>query len=245
MRLSRPVREFVEALRASGGSERAVKEKAYLKSELEHYGVPVPEIRRATKAFAKQHPLDHAALVRCVDELWSTQIHEARTAAVELLHHHLAELSPNDLPLIERLLRQCKTWALLDHLSVNTLGKLVGRHPALMGELDRFAADDDFWIRRAAMLALLGELRRGDGDWPRFCRYADQMLDEREFFIRKAIGWILRERSKKCPDEVFAWIAPRTHRASGVTMREAAKKLPAEQQDALMQAYRAKTPCQI
>ena len=42
------------------------------------------------------------------------------------------------------------------------------------------------------------------------------MLDEKEFFIRKAIGWVLRETSKKRPDEVYEWIAPRTHRASGV-----------------------------
>lgn len=47
------------------------------------------------------------------------------------------------------------------------------------------------------------------------------MLDEKNFFIGKAVGWVLREVSKKRPDEVIAWIASRTHRASGVTRREA------------------------
>jgi 3-methyladenine DNA glycosylase AlkD len=65
------------------------------------------------------------------------------------------------------------------------------------------------------------------------------MIEEKEFFIRKAIGWVLRETSKKRPDEVYAWLAPRTHRASGVTMREAVKYLDDRRATTLMDAYRS------
>jgi 3-methyladenine DNA glycosylase AlkD len=75
-----------------------------------------------------------------------------------------------------------------------------------------------------------------------FARRADAMLDEKEFFIRKAIGWVLRETSKTRPDEVFDWIAPRTDRASGVTMREVVKYLDQDQAEMLMDAYRARRP---
>ena len=68
------------------------------------------------------------------------------------------------------------------------------------------------------------------------------MLDEREFFIRKAIGWVLREAGKRRPEEVAAWLAPRTDRASGVTMREAVKYLPPEVGRSLMSAYREPRP---
>jgi 3-methyladenine DNA glycosylase AlkD len=64
------------------------------------------------------------------------------------------------------------------------------------------------------------------------------MLEEREFFIRKAIGWVLREASKRRPDLVYAWIAPRAGRASGVTIREAVKYLPSAQRDEILAAYR-------
>ena len=64
------------------------------------------------------------------------------------------------------------------------------------------------------------------------------MLDEREFFIRKAIGWVLRETAKKQPDLVADWLAPRVHRVSGVTIREAVKWLPTAQRDELLTAYR-------
>ncbi len=68
------------------------------------------------------------------------------------------------------------------------------------------------------------------------------MLSEKEFFIRKAIGWVLREVGKRNSKDVFDWLAPRTHIASGVTMREAIKYLDADQRKQLMTAYKAKRP---
>ena len=62
------------------------------------------------------------------------------------------------------------------------------------------------------------------------------MLEEKEFFIRKAIGWILRDTAKRRPELVAAWLAPRAHRASGVTLREAAKPLPPEVREQLLAA---------
>lgn len=66
-----------------------------------------------------------------------------------------------------------------------------------------------------------------------FGRHAEATLEEKELFIRKAIGWVLHEASKTRPDEVYAWLLPRFDRASGVTRREAVKYLSAEQKEAL------------
>jgi 3-methyladenine DNA glycosylase AlkD len=112
-------------------------------------------------------------------------------------------------------------------------------HPDLTTVLDRWATDDDFWLRRSALLALLVPLRKGGGDLDRFLRHADAMLDEKEFFVRKAIGWVLRDVGKKRPDVVFAWLLPRARRASGVTLREAVKPLGPEQRQAIELARRA------
>lgn len=115
---------------------------------------------------------------------------------------------------------------------------LVERHPTLAPTLDRWADDGDFWVRRTAMLALLPALRRGGGDFDRFARYADAMLEEREFFIRKAIGWVLREVGKRRPALVAEWLEPRVHRVSGVTFREAVKYLPPADRERLTAARR-------
>jgi 3-methyladenine DNA glycosylase AlkD len=144
--------------------------------------------------------------------------------------------------LVERMLRTAGTWALVDGLAANVMGALTERYPELTSTLDRWATDDDFWLRRSAMLALLKPLRRGDGDFERFGRYADLMLAEKEFFIRKAIGWILRDTGRRRPQLVAEWLAPRVSRASGVTMREAVKPLPAEVRDQLLAGYRERRP---
>jgi 3-methyladenine DNA glycosylase AlkD len=121
-------------------------------------------------------------------------------------------------------------------LAASVVGPLVERLDDLGPELDRWAVDDDFWMRRAALLALLPGLRRGAGDFDRFTGYADAMLDETEFFIRKVIGWVLRETAKKRAEMVFTWLLPRADRASGVTLREAVKPMTAAQRAAILAA---------
>ena len=157
-------------------------------------------------------------------------------AAVELLELRQDLLLASDIDLIERLLRESRTWALVDGLAASVVGDLVERYPELSETLDRWSTDEDFWIRRSALLALLLPLGRGQGDFERFGRYADAMLEDREFFIRKAIGWVLRDTARKRPDLVFEWLAPRAARASGVTIREAQKHLSAEQQSEIAAA---------
>ena len=90
------------------------------------------------------------------------------------------------------------------------------------------------------MLALLLSLRDGAGDWNRFARYADRMLEEKEFFIRKAIGWILRETAKRRPELVVEFVEARIDRIAGLTLREAVRHLDPPQRDRLMAAYRAR-----
>jgi 3-methyladenine DNA glycosylase AlkD len=89
----------------------------------------------------------------------------------------------------------------------------------------------------AGAVALLPGIRQGGLDHQRFERYATPMLAEREFFIRKAIGWVLRETAKKDPAYVAAWTRSHLDQMSGVTFREAVRRLPAEQA-ALLQLRR-------
>jgi 3-methyladenine DNA glycosylase AlkD len=226
--------EIEERLRAEGTPERAEKEKAYLKSSLDFLGATVWQSRREAKPVAKELE-SHDDLVALVQALWAKPVHERRAVAAFLLEAHVDLLSPSDLPLIERLVRESKTWALVDVLAGDVLGKLLLQHPEAAPQLDAWAADDDFWVRRSALLSQLEPLKEG-APFDQFFGYADSMLDEKEFFIRKAIGWVLRDSSKKRPDEVFEWLLPRAERASGVTMREAVKYLSPEQRAALGRA---------
>lgn len=239
----RDVADELEArLRAIGTPTRATGEKAYLKSDLDFTGTLVSDTREEVKRLAAGLALDHDQLIGLTAELWSRPVFERRLAAIMFLQRSPRLLSVADVPLLERLVRESRTWALVDYLAVDVLGRLVESDTAGMTPiLDRWAADDDFWVRRASMLAELRPIRRG-ADLDRFLARAEPMLEEKEFFIRKAIGWVLREAGRRRPDQVAGWLRPRTHRASGVTMREAVKYLPPDEAERLMAAYREKRP---
>jgi 3-methyladenine DNA glycosylase AlkD len=236
--------ELEAELTAAGDKERAASEKAYLKSNLAFLGTGIFEIGRRIKDLMRANPLEHDECLALAQELWRRPIFEMRAAAVEVLSRRERMLSPTDFPLLERLIRESGTWALVDGLAGDVAGAVVARDPDESEPiLDRWAADDDFWVRRSALLAELKPLRAGAA-FDRFARHADALLDEKEFFIRKAIGWVLRETGKRRPDEVIAWLAPRTDRASGVTMREAVRYLPDPWPTRLMDAYKAKRPAE-
>ena len=212
-------------LRTAGTPKRAEGTKRYLKSDLTFYGTTMPDKRTIVRAFLKAHPgLERDDLVSLVRSLWAVPIHERRMVAILLLEARVGLLEIEDVELVESLLRDSKTWAYVDPLAVNVMGALFDAEPAVAGILDRWARDDDFWIRRSALLTLLKPVKQGR-EFDRFGRYADEMLEEKEFFIRKAIGWVLRERSKKDPETVREWVEPRLGRMSGVTRREAVKYL--------------------
>ncbi len=210
---------------------------------LEYLGGTVPLVRRTTKDALKTRPdLEREQLVALAALLWRRDVYDLRLAAVEALMARNKLLIAEDVAAIEPFMRQAQTWALLDPLAISVLAPMVERHPELTATLDRWSVDGDFWARRTAMLSLLPALRRGEGDFERFAGYAAAMVEEREFFIRKAIGWVLREVSKKRPALVIDWLAPRTGRVSGVTFREAVKYLPADDRRRLTAAFRAGQP---
>jgi 3-methyladenine DNA glycosylase AlkD len=228
-------------LAEQGSPERADGERRYLRSELTHLGVSMPVLRRVTQQLLLEHPLAQPQRLALVEELWRRPVFELRRAAVHVLERSADELDMSHLILIQRLLGQARTWALVDPLAIAVAGSILVRHPAARSVLDHWITDDDFWIRRAALLAQLGPVRErpGPDTFAAFAAYADRVLDEREFFFRKAIGWLLREVGRRNPMLVVAWLEPRTHRASGVTMREAVKYLPPDDSERLMNAYRS------
>lgn len=226
-------------LRVHADPVRGVGAQRYLKIELECLGCGAAAIRSAVAGVLRDEPgLDRRRMLALVRALWVRPVWDLRAAATVLLERRAALLAPADLVLLERLIRDSGTWALVDELAVHAVGPLVARHPRLEARLDRWVRDDDFWVRRAALLAHLLPLRRGAGDFDRFARRADLLLEEREFFIRKAIGWVLRETGKKRPSLVARWLAPRLARASGLTVREAVRWLPARDKRALLAGRR-------
>ena len=204
--------------------------QAYMKSAMPFFGIAAPLRRQLQAAAVKAHPChDSAGLAATVQALWQEATHrEERYAAAELArigpHARLLDLSL--LPVIELMIAGGAWWDHCDELSGNALAVLLQRHAGTMKPLlRRWARGDSMWLRRAAMLAQ----RRLKDDFDPVLLY-DCVLPSigngavaSEFFIRKGMGWALRERSYRAPDEVQAFCHEYAAQLSPLTMREALK----------------------
>ncbi len=232
--------------------KRAKKGKAYLYSKLKHYGLKAGIRRRflkKNKQWLKN--LDKKNVLSLVKQLWSQPVHEKRMMALEILQLHLEKLTLEDMPLIEKMMRESQGWVYLDNLIIPVMPVILEKNSAAYKYLHKWIKDDDFWVRRSALLAQLLFFRYDEGgDRELLFQLAQSQFDEtwieetytdREqikrarFFIRKAIGWTLREMSQKQPEVVFKFLKENRDEMSGLSFREGSRKLPEEMQQQLKQ----------
>jgi 3-methyladenine DNA glycosylase AlkD len=221
-----PVSYFRARFAEVGSPKRAVSEKAYMKSALRFHGVTAAQIRAACADFCRSVPaLDRAQLRDVVDDLYASDWFDLHSAAVGVLERRRKLLEASDADWLITLVRRSACWAHVDWLATKIVPVTLDerRAPAI---LRRWAKDEDFWVRRSALLAQLDELRGGAGDFSLFTELAVPMLGEKEFFIRKAIGWILRDISRKRPKLTFDFVERYGAQMSGLSYREATRRLP-------------------
>ncbi len=216
------------ALAAAADPARAPAMQAYMKSAMPFHGVSAPA-RRAIVAEVTMGRtcLELPALQALLLALWRTATHrEERHAALDLLRlpRHRKLVAWPLLPAIEEILATDPWWDFNDEVSGSVLPLFLQRHPQEMkAVLRRWAQGEDLWFRRAAMLAQRSLKRGFDAVLFYDCllpsltggRFAD------EFFIRKGMGWALRERAYDAPDEVRAFCQEYEDRLSPLTLREA------------------------
>ena len=212
-------------LRDAADPARAAGAQAYLKSGMPSLGVRVPEVRRIVKAAAKELP------PRSLQELQSTALElwrgagcrEERYAAIDLTGLRLAAGELDMLPVYEEIIRTGAWWDLVDGVS-HRLCALLQTHPEDMSPtLTRWSTDADFWIRRAAITAQLGA--KSATDPALLAAVIEPNLADREFFIRKAIGWALRDYAATDPDWVREFAARHGTALSPLSRREALRNL--------------------
>jgi len=209
---------FTRRLRRAGSAARAKGEKAYLKSELRFWGTGQEPIRAAVRDYCDAHPdLTRGDLRAIAETMYATDVHELRASAIGVLERNSDLLVDRDLPWLITLVRRSKSWAYVDWLAPKVIGDVIARDGRSRRRLSVWAKDDDFWVRRAAL----------------WSRLAATMLEEREFFIRKAIGWVLREVSKKRPELTYEFLRKHKGRVSRLSLQEGAKYLPGPRRKAL------------
>lgn len=213
-------------LRAGADPGRAAGNAAYMKvaerGALPHLGVRRPEVRRIARAAARDLGTDDDTTLATVKELWDHAAYaEERYAAQDLLGLPWAR---GRLDLLEVHRHMALTGAWWDHVDevVHRVADLVAEHPDDMRPvLLAWSTDESVWLRRMAILAQLGQ--RDHVDRELLTAVIEPNVADREFFVRKAIGWALREVARHDPDWVRAFVA--SHDLSPLSRREALKHL--------------------
>ncbi|TQK43182.1 3-methyladenine DNA glycosylase AlkD [Streptomyces sp. SLBN-118] len=160
-----------------------------------------------------------AIALRC----WELPQREYHYFAVDYLRRHVKRCSSGFLPVVRHLVVTVSWWDTVDALASHVVGPLVSADPGLKSVMDRWIEDDDLWVVRTA---LLHQLRYKDAtDTERLFAYCLRRADHSDFFIRKAIGWCLREYGKTDPDAVRHFVERHRDRLAPLSVREALKNL--------------------
>jgi len=223
-------RELLEAVRSQlrdmADPKRAAGAQAYMKSAIPSLGVRVPEVRRLAAGAVVRYPFDSAEQVRdTVLELWRTAgFREERYAAIDLTAGRLVATDLQMLPVYEEIIRDGAWWDFADGVAGRICTLLQANRQEMTAVILGWSTDPDFWIRRASLTAQLKAKANTDPELLR--RVIEVNLADPEFFIRKAIGWALREYAKTAPDWVAEFVARHQGSISPLSRREALKNLP-------------------
>ena len=219
------------ALAGAGDPGRAAQQQAYMKSELPYAGLTAPELRALLRPLLAEHRfVDRAQWEAAALELFEDATHrEEWYAAVALLRHSAYRqwVEPDLLPLLEQLVRTGAWWDVVDEIASHLVGQVLLDHRVhVTPVMDAWAVDpDSLWVRRTAMLAQLRHAEHTDTDLLERVLVAnlDDTAYGKEFFVRKALGWALRQHARTDPAWVRTFVVTHADRLSGLSRREALK----------------------
>ena len=232
---------FKERLKELGNEKRAEGEKKYLKSPWKFYGVTVPQRHKIVKEWFKKHnKLLLNEICELAESLWDSSWHEEKSLAIEILQLVSGRLTVKQMPLVSKMINEATGWDHLDEIAIHVVGAMIDNDKATLKYLPKWAKSKNFWVRRASLLSQILQFRRKSGNKKLFFEIIVPMFDEgvhwskeERFFVRKAIGWALREIANVEPEMAFKFIKRYKYKMSGLTFREALRKLPARLQSQL------------
>ena len=214
------------ALRPLADVAQAAPMRAYMLNQFAFLGIRATPRRQALRSLPRLNTWTGPELLALAEALWGLPEREFQYAAVDLLVKHHRQLDVDSLPRLLQLVQRHAWWDTVDGLA-GVVGDILLRvragEPDVQRHMDACLRHPSLWVRRVAMLHQLGW--KVQADEARLLRYALALAPETDFFIRKAIGWALRDYARTSPEAVRAFLAQHAQSLSGLTRREAGKHL--------------------
>lgn len=201
---------------------RAVQQKRYMKDKFEFFGLGTPTRRPLTRAWMKREGIFYGEeLEAFVKMSFGRAQRELHYAAIEMVEKAQKKSAREQIELLEWMITHKSWWD-----SVDVVAKLVGRHFRSFPEMtvpvtERWMNSENMWLQRVCIIFQLEY--KSETDFDLLSKYILQLADSKEFFIRKAQGWALRQFSKLEPEVVSRFLSRHGSKLSGLTVREASK----------------------
>lgn len=210
-------------LRQQADPEKAEPMKAYLRNQFEFLGIKSPERTQLLREFWKQNEVPKGEeLLLTAAQLWELPEREYHYAAMALLEKYKKHAEPAYIDMLEGMVTTNSWWDTVDFLAPHLIGYHFSKYPALIPVYtERWVHSDNLWLRRSAILYQLKYKQSTDTD--RLFHFIRILKDDNDFFIRKAIGWSLREYAKTDPTVVQQFVAETA--LSPLSRKEAMKHL--------------------
>ena len=205
--------------------ENARAMQAYMKTDMPFFGVKRPDSYPIFKEMMRRFPVDtRREYESAVRELWAQPHREEKHMAILLARAAPRYITPPSLPLYRKLIVEGAWWDFVDDVAAHLVGELLLENRDRMKPvMERWIDHRDMWIRRSALLVHLRHKERTDEAV--LFDHCLRRSAEKEFFIRKAIGWVLRQYARTAPQAVADFVMQHRDRWSGLTFREATKHL--------------------
>ena len=203
---------------------RAAATRAYMRDQFPYLGFSRPVQRQLSRTvLAGSGTPTEADLVDLALGCWALDEREYQYFAVDLLRRHVGVCGAGFLDTARTLIASRSWWDTVDELAAHVIGPLVARFPELVKTKDTWVSDPDMWLVRTAILHQNGY--RAATDPERLFAYCAAQAAHRDFFVRKAIGWALREYARTDPGAVREFVEAHRGTLSGLSIREALKHL--------------------
>lgn len=220
-----PITKYIKnELKQHSDATKAPQMQAYMKTDQPFYGVQSKLRRQIFRDAIKKYPVtSRETWETLILELWNGTQREEMYQALEVAERYKKYHDESAWNLFEKLLRSATNWDTVDWLASNLIGKLVYKYRHFEKELWKWSKDDNFWVRRASLLSHLKHKEKTNIKL--LSQTILKLAHEKEFFIRKAIGWVLRQYSYTDPIWVSQFVERYENKLSGLSKREALKAI--------------------
>ena len=217
------IQPLAEELKESADAERAVGAKAYMKNQFEYFGMPMAERRSICKHHMKQHAVNDAKeLEIIVKELWALPEREFQYCGIELMAYYKKLWSSSIIKLFEFCVTNKSWWDTVDFINSECCGKYFQLFPLkIIAVTHKWNQSSNMWLQRSSLLFQNKYKKQTDTEL--LSIYIQHLSSSKEFFVQKAIGWVLREYAKSNPQWVIDFVNNNT--LPSLSKREAMKHL--------------------